>query len=69
MLKQIKKDETYRENFIRIVAESVSIRQVLNKLGIVEAGGNYASFYVAIKYLNLSTDHFKGIAANSRTKP
>lgn len=42
------------------VASSLSFRQVLNKLGLVEAGGNYATVQRAIREAGLSTEHFLG---------
>lgn len=52
------------EQFIQAVKDSTSIRQVLTKLNVKEAGGNY---YVANKYiklLKLDTKHFTGPAWN-----
>jgi len=42
------------------VQSSVSIRQVLNKLELAEAGGNYFSIQKKIVALNLDTSHFLG---------
>lgn len=44
------------------VKSSYSIRQVLKKLGLVEAGGNYQHVRRIIKELNVNTSHFKGQA-------
>lgn len=41
---------------------SQSIRQVMTKLGFVEAGGNYQSIAKRIKTLNLDNSHFRGQA-------
>ena len=42
------------------VKTSRSIRQVLKKLGLAEAGGNYSTDKNKIAALNLNTDHFLG---------
>ena len=42
------------------VKDSFSIRQVLQKLGLRPAGGNYIQVQKAIEGLNLDTSHFKG---------
>ena len=47
-----------------IVKSSTSIRQVLQKLGLKPAGGNYVQVRKAIKELNLDTSHFLGQGAN-----
>jgi len=55
------KKYTYNENQLRdAVKQSFSIRQVLNKLGLKEAGGNYETTKRRIKKLNLDTSHFTG---------
>lgn len=43
---------------------SSSIRQVLKKLGLREAGGNYSQIKKYLKYYNISSGHFKGRAWN-----
>lgn len=43
-----------------IVKESYSIRQVLQKLGLKEAGGNYQNIKVRIKSFEIDTSHFHG---------
>ena len=52
------------EEFVIAVKTSTSIRQVLNKLGLKEAGGNYSITKTRIKNLGLDTSHFKGQAWN-----
>ncbi len=52
------------EEFVKIVEESGSLRQVLSKLNLKEAGGNYQCAKERIKKLNLSTSHFHGQAWN-----
>lgn len=48
-----------------IVAESTSVRQVILKLGLVPAGGNYNHIKRIIKERGLSTMHFLGQRSNS----
>lgn len=50
------------EEFVTTVKTSLSIREVLNKLGVVTAGGNYKVFYQRVKRLNLDISHFTGQA-------
>ncbi len=50
------------EDFIKAVQESTSMRQVLHKLGLVEAGGNYHQAKLRIKNLGLDSSHFLGQA-------
>lgn len=47
------------------VRSSTSIRQVLRKLRLVEAGGNYKQIQNHIKRLGLSTTHFTGRGWNT----
>ncbi len=49
------------EQFIEAVKTSTSVRQVLSKIGIKEAGGNYKVAKDKIKRLNLDTSHFTGM--------
>lgn len=56
------------EEFILAVKESGSIRQVLKKLNLKEAGGNYQSVKDRIRKLNLDTSHFHGKAWNKGKK-
>ncbi|MEN3332591.1 MAG: hypothetical protein V7641_1956 [Blastocatellia bacterium] len=57
------------DELIKAVQTSVSIRQVLSKLGLVEAGGNYAIISRRIQSLKVNTSHFtgKGWRGGSRT--
>jgi hypothetical protein len=48
------------DEFIEAVKSSTSIRQVLSKLGLKEAGGNYSIAKNRIKNLGLDTSHFGG---------
>ena len=43
---------------------STSIRQVIKKLGLVEAGGNYQQIKKYLKIYNVKTSHFRGMAWN-----
>ena len=56
---------TYSEQDLReAVKKSTSIRQVLEKLDIVPAGGNYQTTNRRIKKLNIDISHFTGQAWN-----
>jgi hypothetical protein len=56
---------TYSEKELcEAVKTSTSIRQVLEKLNIVPAGGNYQTTNRRIKKLNIDTSHFTGQAWN-----
>lgn len=46
------------------VAESLSVRQVLARIGLVPAGGNYKTVHNRIKLLGLDTGHFTGAGWN-----
>jgi hypothetical protein len=48
------------QDLIKAVQSSSSIRQVLAKLGLSEAGGNYSITKRRIQKLDLKTTHFKG---------
>jgi len=43
-----------------IVSNSSSVREVIEKLGLIPAGGNYTQVQKAIILLELDTSHFKG---------
>ena len=45
---------------VKAVQESRSIRMVIQKLGLIPAGGNYDQIGDRIKFLGLDTAHFKG---------
>jgi Zn finger protein HypA/HybF involved in hydrogenase expression len=56
---------TYSEQELReAVKKSTSIRQVLEKLDIVPAGGNYQTTNRRIEKLNIDISHFTGQAWN-----
>jgi hypothetical protein len=44
----------------KIVEQSFSVREVIQRLGLIPAGGNYEQVQKFIKQLNLCTAHFKG---------
>lgn len=46
------------EEFSKIVKDSFTIAQVLDKLSLLRAGGNYKTVHSRIKKLNLDTSHF-----------
>ncbi len=50
--------------FAGIVAECLSVAQVLGRLGLVPAGGNYKTVQNRISRLALDTSHFTGKAWN-----
>ena len=52
------------DEFRRAVAESLSVRQVLDRIGLVPAGGNYKTVQTRIARLGLDTAHFTGAAWN-----
>ena len=49
-----------KDAFANVVKNSTSIRQVLQALGLVEAGGNYFTIKRQIKILQLDISHFTG---------
>lgn len=56
------------EQLQEAVGSSTSLRQVLIKLKVKPAGGNYSTLKKAIKYFNLDTSHFTGQASNKGKK-
>ena len=50
--------------FSEMVAQSLSVAQVIVRLGLVPAGGNYKTVQARIKKLDLGTSHFTGNAWN-----
>jgi hypothetical protein len=57
-----------REQLVDAVKNSTSIRQVLGKLGLVEAGGNYEQVKKWIVLFNLDKSHFTGKGWNKEGK-
>jgi hypothetical protein len=64
----ILKNKESQKQFIKIVKESTSIRQVILKLNLKENGGNYSSIKSWIKLLDLDTSHFTGKVWNKGKK-
>lgn len=56
------------QQLIEAVKNSISIAQVIKKLGLIPAGGNYNTINNAIKILKLDTKHFLGKAINKGQK-
>ena len=50
--------------FLEAVANSTSISQVIKKLGLIPAGGNYTSFHYLATQLSADTSHFLGQSHN-----
>lgn len=50
------------EQFIEAVRSSTSVSEVLTKLGLKPAGGNYEQFWSNTKRLQIDTSHFTGQA-------
>ncbi|MGB1285961.1 MAG: HNH endonuclease, partial [Aggregatilineales bacterium] len=48
------------EQLIEAVSSSHSMSETLKKVGVIPAGGNYATFKRRIKSLSLDTSHFRG---------
>ena len=46
--------------FRQAVAESLSVRQALGRIGLVPAGGNYKTVHERVKKLGPDTAHFTG---------
>ena len=56
------------EQLVKAAKNSTSIRQVLHKLGLKEAGGNYAQIKKYLDLYKINTTHFKGKAWNKGMK-
>ena len=56
------------EVFATIVTECLSVAQVLARLGLVPAGGNYKTVHNRVRKLGLDTSHFTGAAWNRRER-
>lgn len=52
------------EDLRKAVLTSTSVRQVISKLNLVEAGGNYEQVSKYIKLYNIDCSHFTGYAWN-----
>jgi hypothetical protein len=56
------------EDLKSAIDSSFSARQVLEKLNVKAAGGNYETFHKAVKYFGLDISHFKGQGWNRGDK-
>jgi len=56
------------EELKEAIANSFSYRQILIKLGVTPAGGNYQTLRKAIKHFNLDISHLKGQSWNKGKK-
>ncbi len=52
------------DEFRQAVAESLSVAQVLGRIGLVPAGGNYKTVHTRIAKPGIDTSHFTGAAWN-----
>ncbi len=53
--------ERWAEPFLRnVISDSLSVRQVLTKLGLRPAGGNYQQFHYYVNLYGIDTTHFTG---------
>ena len=60
----------YTEQDLRkYVAESLTIRETLEKLGVAPAGGNYEVIKKAINYFKIDSRHLKGKTHSFKTRP
>ncbi len=57
-----------KENLESVVKDSFSVRQVLSKLGLRPAGGNYQQFQYYVNLYEISTNHFTGQGWNKNKK-
>ena len=57
------------EKLTEALKTSVSVRQVLQKLGVKAAGGNYYIFHKAVRHFGLDTSHFTGMNLTGRKLP
>jgi len=57
-----------KKDLVKIIKKSYSYRQVIQKLGLIPAGGNYVQLKKYIKLFNIETSHFKGKAWNKGKK-
>ena len=63
------------EQLISAVQESLSTREVIGRVGLIPAGGNYVQISARINELNLDTTHFtgsrwnKGKTYHTKTRP
>ncbi|MDB5264736.1 MAG: hypothetical protein JWN64_307 [Parcubacteria group bacterium] len=55
-----KNDRWSEENLRKTVAESLSIRECLEKLGLFPGGGNYSQYHFHINKYDIDTSHYTG---------
>ncbi len=61
----VKSYSDYTEkDFVEAVKHSSSIREVIRKLGLIPAGGNYNTFHRLVLLYKVDTSHFLGQAHN-----
>jgi hypothetical protein len=53
-----------QQQLIEAVKKSTSVRQVIKKIGLIEAGGNYEQIKKYIDFYKINTKHFTGKAWN-----
>jgi len=63
-----KKKKWTEKNLREAVKDSTSVRQVLKKIGLIEAGGNYAQIKKYLVFYKIDTKHFKGKGWNKGMK-
>ena len=55
------RDSKYTKDWLEpIVRSSISVAEVIRRLGLRPTGGNYRMISARLRLLNISTDHFKG---------
>jgi len=64
----MKKRGWTEEELRRAVKTSLSYRQVLKKIGLIEAGGNYEQVKKYIREYRINSSHFKGRGWNAGMK-
>lgn len=64
----MKKSRWTQEQLVSAVRDSSSLRQVIFRLGLIPAGGNYVHVARVIKDLRLNTRHFTGKLWNKGLK-
>ncbi len=57
-----------KEQLVEAASSSRSVRQVLTKLCLIEAGGNYTQIKKFLHLYEIDTSHFQGMAWNKGTK-
>lgn len=61
----MKRIELSDEQFAKLVQTSLSYAEIIKKLGLIPAGGNYDTIKRRIKRLNLDTSHMTGKGWNT----